>query len=265
MNIAILIGISTYKIAAPLPACVADVKHMRRVLQATKKYENICCLTEQTNSGFLKDALRGFFAEYQTQNAPRVNEVFIYFSGHGIYHTDALLCCSDFDPARPATTAISNEELDDLLRSVSPEVAVKIIDACQSGSPYIKDASAGFEKALMRTSRLKSFICMASSRLDQSSYATAEASAFTTKWIDAALYKNDGMVLYRDIQASLADAFVNTPEQTPFFVNQGTGLEQFSTVTEEMRLLATKRCKGLVVAPLEDDLGGYFVYGDCSP
>ncbi len=60
MNIAILIGISKYKNAAHLPACVADVNHMRRVLEATTKYEEIRCLTEQTNSGSLKDTLGNF-------------------------------------------------------------------------------------------------------------------------------------------------------------------------------------------------------------
>ena len=251
MNIAILIGVSTYKAAAPLPACAADVEQMRRLLHATNKYDDICCLTEKTNSDQLKDALRAFFARYQ--NTPNLTEVLVYFSGHGVYHADALLCCSDYDPNRPASTSISNEELDALLRSVSPDVAVKIIDACQSGSPYIKDASPAFEKALQK-SQLNSFICMASSRLDQSSYATSEESAFTAKLIDAALYKQDGTVLYRDIQAALADAFVNTPEQTPFFVIQGTGLECFSVVTDEMRRLTAERTKGVAPATPEDTI-----------
>jgi uncharacterized caspase-like protein len=183
MNIAVLIGVSRYSVAAPLPACSADAEQVRKLLSATKKYDEISCLTQNTNSGPLKDALRAFFAKYQTpsDNPSDIDEALVYFSGHGIYHQeDALLCCSDFDSNRPASTSISNEEIDDLLRSVSPKVAVKIIDACQSGSPYIKDASVGFEKAL-RTSRLDSFICMASSRLDQSSYATPEESVFTAK------------------------------------------------------------------------------------
>ncbi len=221
MNIAVLIGVSLYKVAAPLPACTADAKQMHKLLSAAKKYDDIFCLTQNTNAAPLKDALRTFFAKHQ--NLPDIDEALVYFSGHGVYHQDALFCCSDFDANRPASTSISNEEIDDLLRSVSPNVAVKVIDACQSGSPYIKDASAGFEKAL-RSSRLDSFICMTSSRLDQSSYATAEESAFTSKWINAALCKQDGSVLYRDIQAALADSFVDTPEQTPFFVSQGTGL-----------------------------------------
>lgn len=240
MNIAILIGVSTYKSQATLPACAFDVENMRRLLAATKKYDDIQCIKDGTNASQVKDALRSFFAKHQ--NSSDISETLIYFSGHGVYQNDALLCCSDFDANRPATTSVSNSELDDLLRSVKPDVAVKIIDACQSGSPYIKDASAGFEKAL-GTSQLNSFICMASSQQDQSSYATSNESAFTAKWIDAALSKQGGTILYRDIQAALADAFVTDADQTPFFVNQGTGLEVFSTVTGDMRNLLASRSK----------------------
>ncbi|NBD20964.1 hypothetical protein GTZ97_09810 [Aquabacterium fontiphilum] len=240
MNIAILIGISNYLSEIPLPACKLDAENMRTLLSATRKYDDIQIITDQTTASQVKDSLRSFFAKYQDRED--IEEAFIYFSGHGLFQNDALLCCSDFDSARPATTSISNAELDDLLRSVKPNVAVKIIDACQSGSPYIKDANAGFEKALGR-SQLKSFICMASSRQDQSSYASATESFFTSKWIEAALSKREGAILYRDIQAALADAFVTSSDQTPFFVNQGSGLEVFCHVGEDIRSLHDARTK----------------------
>lgn len=243
MNIAILIGISKYKSEIPLPACSSDVENMRALLSATQKYDDIHVISDQTNASQVKDALRAFFSKYQESDL--IEEAFIYFSGHGVYQGDALLCCSDFDHMRPATTSISNSELDDLLRSVKPTVAVKVIDACQSGAPYIKDASAGFEKAL-GGSQLGSFICMASSRQDQSSFASPTESFFTAKWIDAALSKDNGSILYRDIQAALADAFVQSSEQTPFFVSQGTGLEVFSAVTEELKSLASVRHKAIL-------------------
>lgn len=243
MNIAILIGIAKYKSESQLPACGLDAENMRRLLAATKKYDDIQLVIENTNASQVKDALRQFFGKYQSVNG--IEEAFVYFSGHGVYQNDAMLCCSDFDSNRPATTSISNTELDDLLRSVRPNVAVKVIDACQSGSPYIKEASAGFEKALSK-SPLGSFICMASSRQDQSSYASASESFFTKKWIDAALSKEDGSILYRDIQAALADAFVSDPSQTPFFVSQGSGLEIFSSITEEMKALTLGRAKNLL-------------------
>lgn len=248
MNIAILIGISKYKSEAPLPACSLDVENMARLLTTTKKYDDIQLIHEKTNASQVKDMLRDFFSKYQSSG--EIEEALVYFSGHGTYQNDAMFCCSDFDSNRPSTTSISNGELDDLLRSVKPKVAVKIIDACQSGSPYIKDANAGFEKALSKSS-IDSFICMASSRQDQQSYASSSESVFTSKWIEAALSKDDGSILYRDIQAALADAFVSNPDQTPFFVNQGTGLEVFSFVTEEMKKLKEARIK--TISPEKTD------------
>lgn len=239
MNIAILLGVSTYVHEQALPACAHDVTNMRQLLDATGKYGEILLIKESTKASIVKNNLREFFGKYQ--NRDDIEEIFFYFSGHGMHHNDeALLCCSDFDYKKPSTTSIGSGELDDLIRSVSPAVAVKVIDACQSGSPYIKDSGLGFEKALSKTP-LKSFICMASSRQDQNSFATTQESFFTRVWINAALARVDGAVLYRDIQASLADEFVDTPEQTPFFVNQGSGLEAFGVVTEAMRTMSNAR------------------------
>lgn len=250
-SIAVLIGVSTYKSEAHLPACSHDVENLRQLLAATKKYDEIVSLTERTDASQLKDDLRAFFMRHQTGGP--IEEAFVYFSGHGTYQNDAMFCCSDFDASRPATTSISNAELDDLLRSVEPEIAVKVIDACQSGSPYIKDAGASFEKALS-SSKLRSFLCMTSSRQDQSSYATAAESDFTSCWISAALSKSDGSVFYRDIQAYLADSFSSHPDQTPYFVNQGTSLEVFSAVTDEMRSLRSARQKIPSVAKANTDV-----------
>lgn len=251
MNLALLIGIDKYDRLSLLPACANDLANMHEVLKATKKYQEIKVL-DVTSAGEVKKSLREFFSRFS--NASNVDEAFIYFSGHGGYQDDALFCCSDFDEKRAATTSISNTELDDLLRSVNPKVSVKVIDACQSGAPYIKDSGDGFVKAL-RTSRLSSFICMASSQHDQNSYASGTASYFTNAWINAALSKDAGEILYRDIQAALADAFASDTSQTPFFVNQGSGLESFSVVTEEMRALGAARTRISDVLPTEKDIG----------
>lgn len=246
MNIAILIGISTYVNEADLPACWHDVENMRQVLAATGKYSDIHVIRERTDAIQVKQELRDFFARHRVSKDD-MEEVFVYFSGHGTYHDEALFCCSDFDVNRPKSTSITNAELDDLFRSVSPQVAVKVIDACQSGSPYIKDASEGFAKSLGK-SDLEAFIAMASSKQDQSSYASKSESHFTARWIDAALSKDEGTTLYRDIGSALADAFSNNPEQTPFFVTQGTGLESFAVVSEAMKQMKADRAKGIVPA-----------------
>ena len=237
MNLALLIGIDTYERLPTLPACANDLAVMHQILKATNKYQHIE-LIKNASADSAKEKMRNFFANHT--NTPDIEEIFVYFSGHGGFQDDALFCCADFDEKRAATTSISNTELDDLLRSASPRVSVKVIDACQSGAPYIKDIENSFLKSI-KTSRLASFICMASSQHDQYSYATSSASHFTAAWADAALSKTSGSILYRDIQASLADAFASSPGQTPFFVNQGSGLELFSIITEEMVTLHSAR------------------------
>ncbi|MBE9593433.1 MAG: hypothetical protein IMF19_08120, partial [Proteobacteria bacterium] len=101
---------------------------------------------------------------------------------------------------------------------------------------YIKDTQETFEKAF-RSAELESFICMASSHLNQSSYATDKLSLFTQRFMEGARAQDEGPILYRDIQSYISDAFIETPEQTPFFVSQGSGLEVFATVTPSMASL----------------------------
>lgn len=247
MNLALLIGIEKYDRLPSLAACANDLVNMHELLKATNKYQEIKVL-DVTSAEEVKKSLRDFFSKFS--NSSKVNEVFVYFSGHGGYQNDALFCCSDFDNKRASTTSISNAELDDLLRSINPKVAVKVIDACQSGAPYIKDSVDGFVKSL-GASRLSSFVCMSSSQHDQNSYATNTGSDFTNAWIESALSKQTGDILYRDIQAALADAFSSIPSQTPYFVNQGSGLETFSAVTEEMRELSAARIIDL--SPLNNE------------
>lgn len=244
MNLAIVIGVSEYEKEQQLPACKADAALVHSLLDATTKYSDILLLHHNTSAGRVKDELRKFFAKYQDEE---LDEVFVYFSGHGSYHTsleDVLLCCSDFDSKRAGSTSVTNCEIDDLLRSVSPKLAVKVYDACNSGAQYIKDAEAmdSFEKAL-RGAKLKAFYFMASSKLDQSSFASAVGSHFTTTFVAGALSAGTGSVLYRDIQSFIADTFVDKKSQTPFFVTQGTGLEVFASVTPTM-LDLQKRLSG---------------------
>ncbi len=237
MNLALLIGVDKYDRLPMLPACANDLVVMHDILKATNKYQEIQ-LIGSACAADTKEKIRDFFSRFSS--ASNIDEIFIYFSGHGGYQDDALFCCSDFDEKRAATTSISNTELDDLLRSANPKVAVKVIDACQSGAPYIKDTGSGFVKSI-KASKLSSFICMASSQHDQNSYASSNSSFFTDAWANAALSRSSGTILYRDIQAALADAFASIPGQTPFFVNQGSGLEAFSLITEEMSSLCAVR------------------------
>jgi hypothetical protein len=232
-NIAVLIGINTYKNLHQLPACVGDVLKMKDLLKATGRFHSIEVIHGEHTADQVKDKIRNFFA---TARAIKIGEVFFYFSGHGtVEKDDVLFCCSDFNEKTPSTTSLTNSEVDDLIRSVSPSLAVKVLDACNSGAPYVKDAADGFQKSLSSSKgKIEKFYCMASSQLDQLSYAEADASDFTRSFVQGALRRDAGSVLYRDIHAFIADSFSGNKLQTPFFIFQGSGTEEFATVNAQM-------------------------------
>ncbi|MFZ9179559.1 MAG: caspase family protein, partial [Limnohabitans sp.] len=166
-----------------------------------------------------------------------VDEVFWYFTGHGIYYGDARFCGRDYSPQLLEATSLSNQEVDDLLRLLQPRVVVKVIDACQSGAPYIKGHPPAFRRALEH-SRLESFISMCSCTREQSSYAHLFGSDFTLTWLEAVLQRRSGVVSYRQIEQHLIQQFQHQVAQTPFFVKQGTGHEMFCRINPHMQTLA---------------------------
>ena len=234
MKIAVVIGIDLYENLDSLPACKYDTNKIKEILKATGEYAEVVTLTEDTKTRPIKSSLRTFFYKYREKE---IDEVFFYFSGHGTYISDnVLFCCSDFDPKSPSSTSLSNQEIDDYMRSINPKLAVKILDSCSSGEKYIKDTKDNFERAI-RNTFLNYFICMASSGLDESSYASDKMSDFTKSFIEGVFSIGEGEILYRDIQNHISDSFIDKPEQTPQFVTQVTGLEVFAKVNTTLKAL----------------------------
>ena len=234
MKIAVVIGIDLYENLDSLPACKYDTNKIKEILKATGEYAEVVTLTEDTKTRPIKSSLRTFFSKYREKE---IDEVFFYFSGHGTYISDnVLFCCSDFDPKYPSSTSLSNQEIDDYMRSINPKLAVKILDSCSSGGKYIKDTKDNFERAI-RNTFLNYFICMASSGLDESSYASDKMSDFTKSFIEGIFSIEEGEILYRDIQNHISDSFIDKPEQTPQFVTQVTGLEVFAKLNTALKAL----------------------------
>ena len=234
MKIAVVIGIDLYENLDSLPACKYDTNKIKEILKATGEYAEVATLTEDTKTRPIKSSLRTFFNKYREKE---IDEVFFYFSGHGTYISDnVLFCCSDFDPKYPSSTSLSNQEIDDYMRSINPKLAVKILDSCSSGEKYIKDTKDNFERAI-RNTFLNYFICMASSGLDESSYASDKMSDFTKSFIEGIFSIEEGEILYRDIQNHISDSFIDKPEQTPQFVTQVTGLEVFAKLNTALKAL----------------------------
>jgi uncharacterized caspase-like protein len=233
MNLAILIAISRYDHVHDLPGCDQDARNMRQVLQACGKYDHILEITRETRSNEIWKSLQHFVRKHQRA---RIEEVLLYFSGHGYFQIDARFCGSEFHAMRGASTSIGNSEIDQLLRTLQPRVMVKIIDACQSGTPYIKGGPDAFKQALGR-SVLPSFISMASSQCDQPSYVNPQGSDFTLQWIEAVLRTRSGPIYYSDIGSFLAKAFEDNTAQTPFFVSQGHGREFLCVMNDALARL----------------------------
>lgn len=235
MKIAVVIGISQYDNLDSLPACKNDAKKIHKLLKDTGEYARIDLQTENTTGRQIKTSLRTLFKDY---NDKEIDEVFFYFSGHGSYESNTVfLCCSDFDPEHPSMTSISNQEIDDYIRNIRPKLAVKILDSCSSGEKYIKGTTRAEDdfKKVIKTTVLNHFICMASSGVDQSSYASDKMSDFTKSFIEGVISIEQGDILYRDIQDYISDAFRTNSEQTPWFVTQGTGLEVFAKVNTALK------------------------------
>ena len=234
MNLAVIISVSEYQYAPALPGCKLDAQHMRSMLHLTGRFDDVLVLDQNPSVPEIRAALKAWIRRHQDDV---VDEVFWYFTGHGMYYGDARFCGREFSPQLLEATSIANHEVDDFLRRLKPRVVVKVIDACQSGAPYIKGHPPAFRRAL-EDSRLESFISMCSCTHEQSSYAHLFGSDFTLTWLDAVLQRRSGEVSYRHIEQHLIQQFKHQLAQTPFFVKQGTGHEVFCRITPDMQALA---------------------------
>ena len=218
-NVAILVGNTEYQSLGKLSCCHDDLLAMEKLLDATKKFPKI-----EVIENFDADALKSQLRTIVDTNSP-TGELFFYFSGHGCLHEDEFYCCATkFDLKRPNDTGISNNELHTILRLANPELVVKVIDACNSGTSLVKSDG---ESIFYREHQFKNLIQISSCLESQNSLPGEPLSVFTEKFRSSALRKERGAVYYTDIISSLRDEFLPNNDQIPFFVSQGTGREQF--------------------------------------
>ena len=231
-NTAILVGNSRYRSLSELSCCHEDLLAMRELLEAAEKYSEIEVI-EDTDADKLKSRMRAAIDKNQSPE-----ELFFYFTGHGCQQEDEFFyCATNFDSKRPNETGLSSNELHTLLRLANAQVVVKVIDACNSGTLLVKadgrfpsQHKHGFENLIQISSCLES----------QNSLTGEPLSIFTEKFRASALRKNEGVVYYTDIINILRDEFIQNNDQTPFFVSQGTGREQF---VDDAKRLGNLRAK----------------------
>jgi hypothetical protein len=214
-----LVGNTDYQTLGSLSCCRDDVFAIKELLEATDKFESIELLFNKDSSQ-LKESIRAAIDAKQ-----QIEEIFFYFTGHGFQHeAEFFFCATNFDSNRPNETGLSTSELHQLLRSPEAGLVVKIIDACNSGSLLVK-SDVLFPSA--NKQGFKNLIQIASCLDSQNALTGDPLSPFTEKFRAAVLRKTDGTVYYTDIIDSLRDDFLNNNNQTPHFVSQGTGREQF--------------------------------------
>jgi hypothetical protein len=218
-NAAILIGNSEYRHQTALACCSDDLAAMKQLLEATQKYDAISVI-ENADADSLKQQLRD-----AVDRVPSPAELFFYFTGHGYgLEGELYYCATDFIVSQPNQTGLSTSELHTILRSANAALVVKVVDACQSGTRLIKDAASFFA---VPKSDFQEILQIASSLETQNSSTGDPLSVFTAKFREAALRKTEGAVLYTDIINVLRDAFIGDEDQTPHFIVQGTGRQQF--------------------------------------
>ncbi|HQQ97138.1 MAG TPA: caspase family protein [Cyclobacteriaceae bacterium] len=234
MNVAIILAISNY--ANPgnnLPASKKDGDVVHGILQATKKYDKILSLNNSDTSSKIKELLSNFFVECKNQ---RIDELFFYYSGHGEFSSDEFYyLLSDFDPKKKNQTTLQNNEIDDLIRTLNPQMVIKFIDACQSGTSYIKETDVltkyfnetkkGFNKCYFLNSSLTT----------QSSYQDDNLSYFTYSFVQALKEHPGSEIRYKDIIDFILDDFNGNKHQTPFFVIQAELTEKFCSLSSEFK------------------------------
>ncbi|ELQ6151638.1 caspase family protein [Cronobacter turicensis] len=234
MNLAILIGVSEYDSQNNLPACKHDVELMQGILDASKKYSNILTIDSNTSTSQVKLKITEFIKQHQPQP---IDELFFYFSGHGFFNgTEFLYILSDYDNKKPKSTSLENGELDVLIKSLSPKLTVKIVDACNSGVSYIKDPDALSKHVATSKEGFQNCYFMFSSGEEQYSFADDYYSFFTKAIGEAVVSATNETIRYKDIIDYVSDTFSLNSEQSPVFVSQATFTEIFvEPVTKESK------------------------------
>lgn len=240
-NIAIIIGISDYSSAQPLKGCKVDADRIRTLLDATGKYDDILQMDGKVDADEINQKLPEFIKKYKSES---IDEVFFYYSGHGCVLNDSFVyVASNYDYNKPNTTTIRNDKLDSLLKSLNANLVIKIIDACHSGTQYVKDIDLIPKYINQHKNDFTNCYFMFSSRNDQTSIATPTLSVFTRSFIQSIKNCPCGDIKYTSIADCIADDFMTNLTQKPQFVSQADLTEVFCTKDEKLEGVLTSLLK----------------------
>jgi hypothetical protein len=232
-KIALLLGISSYENESDLPPCEQDLQLMSAIVSGSEKYDDYLILDGNPKSVAAKHKISAFIRKHQGQD---IDEAFIYYTGHGARHGDDFLYLfSDFDHLKIEQTALRNSEFDSMLKSLQPKLTVKVVDACQAGTEYIKsrnDLEVIFTKS-SEDSFNKTYFFFSSSN-SESSVALQDYSVFTKSFAKSLLDFEGQDIRYRDVMAYISDDQSVKKHQTPLFIQQADNTEIFCSVIPDL-------------------------------
>lgn len=232
-NLAILIGVVDYQYLTALPPCGRDVDLIFNILNISEKYQDILLLNNSPISTNAKVQIAEFIRAHQ---GTEIDEIFIYYTGHGTRKNDDFFYLfADFNEQRLEQTSLRNSEFDSMLKSLQPKLTVKVIDACQAGTEYIKsnqELQLIFDKS-SKESFNKAYFLFSSSSLE-SSMALQDYSVFTKSFAHSIINFKEKSIRFRDIMAYISDDPEVKKHQTPLFIQQADNTEIFLNLTEEI-------------------------------
>lgn len=233
MNLAIIIGVEKYSSDRfdNLVACKNDAKVINSVLNNVKDIKETLYINSNEDGYIVKRKITDFIEKYKSEE---ISEFFFYFSGHGErYKDDFFYILSDFDNTKREATGLRNSELDNWVKTLSPKLCVKIIDACFSGTQYIKGESnteIEFTKSAKKYG-LNDIQFWFSSRENEPSYAGSDFSDFTESFL-IGITEHEGDTRYREIKDYISDDFAKKGGSKPIFITQSENIEKFGNVTK---------------------------------
>ena len=251
MNLAIIIGVENYDNDdfINLKACDNDAELFKNVISDIKVIDDAIYLNKSPSAYDVKKQISDFVEKHKNSD---IDELIFYFSGHGSRSKDDFFyVLSDFNESKKESTGLRNTELDGLIRTLNPKLTVKIIDACFSGTQYIKsdtNTQVYFEKSA-KENRLNDIYFWFSSRENQTSLAGVKFSKFTESIFRALLNCKDE-VRYRDVMAYVADDLSAAGLPKPVFITQADNIEKFGTITDNTHQIILKAF-GLDAKPKE--------------
>lgn len=232
-RIALLIGVSEYDNEPDLPPCKKDIQVVSRIIAASDSYDDCLTLDSNEKSTTLKAEVAAYIRKHQDDT---IDEIFFYYTGHGTSTSDDFLYLfSDFSSSKIEQTSLRNSEFDSMLKSLSPKQTIKVVDACQAGTEYIKsnkDLRSIFEKSSSESFK-KTYFLFSSSNT-QPSVALEDFSVFTKSFAMSLLNYEGEDIRYRDIMDFISDDVNVKKYQTPLFIQQADNTEIFCGISTEL-------------------------------